>query len=49
MQKEGAQFTNHIKDSDWATLAQGRTIARLCVHCLERSVGNGLGKRYVTG
>ena len=24
------QFTNHTKDSDWETLAQRRTIARLC-------------------
>jgi len=29
--KEGAaQFTDHTKDSDWETLAQRRTIARLC-------------------
>jgi hypothetical protein len=26
----GAQFTNHTKDSDWETLAQHRTIACLC-------------------
>ena len=25
-----ALFTNHAKDSDWETLAQRRTIARLC-------------------
>ena len=25
-----AQFTNHTKDSEWETLAQRRTIARLC-------------------
>ena len=30
-QKKGAQFTNYTKDSDWETLAQCRTIARLCV------------------
>jgi len=30
VQKEAAQFTNHTKDSDWETLAQRRTIARLC-------------------
>jgi len=29
-QKKAAQFTNHTKDSDWETLAQRRTIARLC-------------------
>jgi hypothetical protein len=30
VQKKGAQFTNHMKDSDWETLAQCRTIACLC-------------------
>jgi len=30
VQKKAAQFTNHTKDSDWETLAQRRTIARLC-------------------
>ena len=30
VQKKVAQFTNHTKDSDWETLAQCRTIARLC-------------------
>jgi len=30
VQKKAAQFTNHTKDSDWETLAQHRTIARLC-------------------
>jgi len=29
VQKKAAQFTNHTKDSDWETLAQRRTIARL--------------------
>jgi len=29
VQKKSAQFTNHTKDSDWETLAQRRTIARL--------------------
>jgi len=29
--KKAAEFTNHTKDSDWETLAQCRTIARLCV------------------
>ena len=28
--RKAAQFTNHTKDSDWETLAQRRTIARLC-------------------
>jgi hypothetical protein len=28
---KAAQFTNHTKDSDRETLAQRRTIARLCV------------------
>jgi len=40
LQKKAAQFTNHTKDSDWETLAQCRTIARLCVlfksYCGER-------------
>ena len=31
VQKKTAQFTNHTKVSDWETLAQRRTIARLCV------------------
>ena len=30
MQKKAAQFTSHTKDSEWETLAQRRTIARLC-------------------
>jgi hypothetical protein len=30
VQKKAAQFTKHTKDSDWETLAQRRTIARLC-------------------
>jgi len=30
VQKKAAQLTNHTKDSDWETLAQRRTIARLC-------------------
>jgi len=30
VQNKAAQFTNHTKDSDWETLAQRRTIARLC-------------------
>jgi hypothetical protein len=30
VQKKAAQFTNHTKDSDRETLAQHRTIARLC-------------------
>ena len=29
-QKKAAQFRNHMKDSDWETLAQHRTIACLC-------------------
>ena len=29
-QQTAAQFTNHTQDSDWETLAQRRTIARLC-------------------
>jgi len=31
VQNKGAHFTNHTKHSDWETLAQRRTIARLCV------------------
>ena len=30
VQKRAVQFTNHTKDSDWETLVQRRTIARLC-------------------
>jgi hypothetical protein len=30
VQKKAAQFTNHTKDSEWVTLAQRRTITRLC-------------------
>jgi len=40
-QKEAAQFTYHTKDSEWETLAQRWTIARLCalftVYCGERA------------
>ena len=43
VQMKAAQFTYHTKDSDWETLAQSRTIARLC-HFLKRTLGNGLGK-----
>jgi len=31
VQTKAAQFTNHTKDSDWETLAERRTTARLCV------------------
>jgi len=38
---KAVQFTNHTKDSDWETLAQRRTIARLCTlfkaNCGERA------------
>ena len=41
VEKEVAQFTNHIKDSDWEILAERRKIARLCAlsraYCGERS------------
>jgi hypothetical protein len=30
VQKKTAQFTNRTKESEWETLAQRRTIARLC-------------------
>ena len=30
VQKKSARFTNHTKDSEWETLGQHRTIARLC-------------------
>jgi hypothetical protein len=30
VQKKAAQFTNHTNDSEWETLVQRRTIARLC-------------------
>jgi hypothetical protein len=50
---KAAQFTNHTKDSDWETLAQRRTIARLCalfkVYCGElawKAVHDRLGRPY---
>ena len=52
VQKKAAQFTNRTKDSDWETLAQRKTIARLCalctVYCVLRTVGSGLGKINLT-
>ena len=48
VQKKAAQFTNHTKDFDWETLAQRRTVLRLCA-LLGRTLGNGLGKLYATG
>ena len=30
VEKEAAQFADHTKDSDWATLVQRKTKARLC-------------------
>ena len=40
-QKKAAQFTSRTKDSEWETLAQRRTIARLCAlfkaYCGERA------------
>jgi hypothetical protein len=40
---KAAQFTDHTKDSDWETLAQRRTIARLCALFVECS-GERTGK-----
>ena len=41
VQKEAAQFTNHRSDSEWETLAQRRTLPRLCAlfkaYCGERA------------
>jgi hypothetical protein len=41
LQMKAAQFTNHTKVSDWETLAQRRTIARLWdlfkAYCGERA------------
>ena len=41
VQKKAAQFTNHTEDSERETLAQSRTIARLCAlfkaYCGERA------------
>ena len=41
VQKKAAQFTNHIKDSDWEILGERRKIARICAlfraYCGERS------------
>ena len=41
VQKEAAQFADRTEDSDWETLAQRRTIARLCAlykaYCGERA------------
>jgi hypothetical protein len=48
VQKEAAQFANHTKDSDWETLTQRRTIARMRTF-LERTLGNGLELLYTTG
>ena len=47
-QKKCVQFTNHTKDSDWESLVQRRTIARLCA-LLKLTVRNGLGKLHATG
>ena len=48
VQKKAAVFTNHKKNSDWETLVQRRTIARL--HALFKAYsGDGLGKIYATG
>jgi len=33
VQKKADQFTNHMKDSEWETLAQRRTIAGLWALC----------------
>ena len=48
VQKRAAQNSNRAKDSDWETLAQRRTMARLCA-ILKRILGNGLGKLNVAG
>jgi hypothetical protein len=48
VQKKAAQFSNHTKGSDWETLAQHRTIARLCA-LFKAYSGNRLGKFYTTG
>ena len=48
VQEKTAQFTNHTKDSDWETLAQRRTIERLCA-LFKATLGDGLGKLYATG
>ena len=48
VQKKAAQFINHTKYSDWETLAQHRTIARLWA-ILKCTQGNRLGKLYATG
>ena len=49
VQIKAAQFTNHTKDYDWETLAQHRMIAHIYAHFLKHTLGNGLGKLYVTG
>ena len=53
VQKKAAQFTNHTKNSDWETLVQRRTIARLCAllkaYCGERAwkaTRDGLRRPY---
>ena len=43
VQKKSAQFKNHTNFSDWETLAQLRTIARLCA-LFKATLGNGFGK-----
>jgi len=53
VQKKAPQFTNHTQDSDWETLAQRRTVARLCAlfkaYCGERAwnvIGDRLRRAY---
>jgi hypothetical protein len=43
VQRKAAQFTNHTKDSEWETLAQRRTITRLCA-LLKAYSGERAGK-----
>ena len=45
VQTKAAQFTNHTKDSDWETLAQRRTIARLC-ELFKANSGERTGKLH---
>jgi len=56
VQKKAAQFTNHTKDSDWESLVQRRTMARLCAlfkaYCRERAckaIRDRLRRAYYLG
>jgi len=49
VQEKVVQFTNHTKYPDWETLAQPRTITRLCALFNAYWGKTELGKLYVRG